>query len=871
MEMPKPVATPEERQAEMAAERERIERMFAALESKIKRVRPSLLYRIQLLLTALVMAMLPLVYLAMIGAALYGVYYHATVNFTILESRGDVRGRAIAYLAPIVAGLAVVAALVKPLLARPAAGISPRPLKREDEPMLFEFVDRLCKCVRAPRPSRIQVDCEVNAAASPRRGLFSLLTGNLTLTVGLPLVQGLTLRQFAGVLAHEFGHFGQGGAMTLCYLIRRVNGWFAQVVYGEDTWDVWLASVGRHGLAGILIAMVTRLCIWLVKCILFCLMWFGHFISCGMMRQMEYDADRYEARVAGEGAFEQTMRRILLMDGAWRMTQGDLSQAWEEKRLGDHLPALIENNCDRMPEPARIAFVKAAFEAKTRMFDTHPSPAARVRRAAREKGEGILNDDGPASILFRRYDALCKTVTMDFYAGRLGPRIAEAKLVPTAELIGRREAIDAEQDVAKRFTGGVLLFPVTVVPETTELGPPADPKAVLLELKSQLKMTGDAAPPMREAMGRYAEAGMMQLEATVAESLLEAKVGFKAAAFGMAKRNKDEARRRGDKGTRLREDALMEIHPVVYAVRRRLFCALRLLYTPQVRARLEAPDRMTRDAEELVRSLRTLDSIEPSIHGLRGTLKALETLLRSLKGNEKSEPFISQVLLQARRGQEQLARIRDAFNWIDYPFEHGAGKISLGEFMIPTVPDRKEVGDVMNASEQAIDRLERFYFRANGAVMKIAGQVEAAIGLGMPAAAARNEAASQPESQPESQPAAEAAEAAVSIATTAERAMEAAMEGPPEIEPARPEFEAPIALPIAPANEGIVAGPSGDLVIEPMAAGRATEPIRAANGEPSAEEPEAVGLAAIDSDSTNRPSVATVARPRYQPLKSFRE
>ncbi len=38
----------------------------------------------------------------------------------------------------------------------------------------------------------------------------SLWGNDLVLTIGLPLVAGLSAKEFAGILAHEFGHFTQG-------------------------------------------------------------------------------------------------------------------------------------------------------------------------------------------------------------------------------------------------------------------------------------------------------------------------------------------------------------------------------------------------------------------------------------------------------------------------------------------------------------------------------------------------------------------------------------------------------------------------------------------------------------------------------------
>lgn len=124
--------------------------------------------------------------------------------------------------------------MVKPLFAPRAPRSQPLALNPESEALLFGFVTRVCAVVGAPFPARIDVDCELNASASLRRGFKSLLSNDLVLTIGLPLVAGTNISQLAGVIAHEFGHFTQGFGMRLQYVIRRVNHWFARVIYQRD-------------------------------------------------------------------------------------------------------------------------------------------------------------------------------------------------------------------------------------------------------------------------------------------------------------------------------------------------------------------------------------------------------------------------------------------------------------------------------------------------------------------------------------------------------------------------------------------------------------------------------------------------------------
>src|SRR5205814_4243365 len=160
------------------------------------------------------------------------------------------RGRAaimavVIYIAPLVIGAIVIVFMFKPLFAPPAKEGRRRSLTPTSDPLLFEFVERICALVGAAMPRRIDIDCDINASASFRRGWLSLILGrDLVLTIGMPLAAGLSLQQFAGVLAHEFGHFSQGAGMRLTYVVRSINMWFLRVVYQRDEWDEWLESMG---------------------------------------------------------------------------------------------------------------------------------------------------------------------------------------------------------------------------------------------------------------------------------------------------------------------------------------------------------------------------------------------------------------------------------------------------------------------------------------------------------------------------------------------------------------------------------------------------------------------------------------------------
>jgi hypothetical protein len=130
------------------------------LSGSLAPTRLSWAYRAGLVVVTIAMLALPLVYLALIGLAGYGVWWHVTANSWIMDGRGGGVWRLLVYLGPAVAGCVLVFFMVKPVLARPARRVDPVDIPPDAEPELFRFVTRICEQVRAPAPSRIQVDCQ---------------------------------------------------------------------------------------------------------------------------------------------------------------------------------------------------------------------------------------------------------------------------------------------------------------------------------------------------------------------------------------------------------------------------------------------------------------------------------------------------------------------------------------------------------------------------------------------------------------------------------------------------------------------------------------------------------------------------------------
>ena len=407
--------------------------LLKAFQQPIPRSRVSVVYQIGLVFVAIAMVILPLLYLGLIALAGWATYHWATDFTSVMGGRGRVAVfRFGAYVAPLFAGVALVFFMVKPLFARRPQHAQPLALNPGAEPLLFAFVSRICETVGAPYPTRIDVDCNLNAAASFRRGFGSFFRNDLVLTLGLPLVAGLQMNQLAGILAHEFGHFTQGFGMRLTYIIRSVNFWFARVVYERDAWDVALQEWAEEGEGGsVFIAWVAQIAVWTSRQLLKLLMFFGHGVGCFMLRQMEYDADSYEIKLAGSEVYEACARRVHVLDHVSERAYKTMRVGWNNNReLPEDFCAYLDRVDSQIESTHRAKLEDRMGLRKTGVFDTHPSDGDRIRRARLANEPGVFHLDRPARELLCCFAVLAKQVTHLHYSDDLGIPVELAKLMP---------------------------------------------------------------------------------------------------------------------------------------------------------------------------------------------------------------------------------------------------------------------------------------------------------------------------------------------------------------------------------------------------------------------------------------------------------
>jgi Zn-dependent protease with chaperone function len=703
--------------------------ILRAFEGRIRPVPLSVIYNFALLIVAILMLLLPLVYMALIACVAGGILIHATTQFheIFLVADSGVFPKTwavLAYLTPMVVGGILLTFMLKPFFARPAQEFNTIPLDPEREPLLFDFVDRVCRCVRSRTPSSIEVNCDVNASASFGPGFGPLSERDLTLTIGLPLLAGLDMRQLAGVLAHEFGHFSQPTAMRLSHTIRRINLWFSRVVYKRDAWDAWVEhNLEEAGAWMVIVLSLTKCLVWMTRRILWLLMGVGHFFSCFLLRQMEYNADMHEASLAGAESFAATSKRMAFLNVAFDAVLADLSEAWKERRLCNDLSALVVSRADAFPEQVAKQITQSWETAEGSLWSTHPADSTRVRRVGKQDIPGIFRLEEPASHLLKDYSALSRLTSLLFYQKLLGMEINTANLVSTHEIEIRRAEVSRKMSALARYLGRGWGAAHPLRFSEVLLEPPTDFAETVEELIASRRRTYLEIPSAEDASRRCVEARDDVHEVAAALALLKAGFRVDEESFHLASGQIEHVRKaRGDR-IEVLDRTIGEMDRLAPPVRRRLMTGLRLLHDDGVRERMGDHYMAPQEAENLFSTLAALGRALPILRRIQEDSAALGILFGNLREDETNESLVLNINTAVERSRKLLENLFYLLRGTLYPFEHEEPAASLATFVTgPLIPwGRQQVHLKMQEAPESFFHL---YNRILGRLVETAEFVE---------------------------------------------------------------------------------------------------------------------------------------------------
>lgn len=283
----------------------------------------------------------------------------------------------------------------------------------DDHPKLFAFIQQLCDEVRAPRPHRVFLTPDVNAAVFYDSSPLNLVLGSRkNLLIGLGLVNLLTLDEFKAVLAHEFGHFSQESMRLSRFVYTAVN-IIGDMVYGRDFWDRWVATLTGSS-SNVVIAVGYSLAVWswCVRKTLEPLFALIHAVHADLSRQMEFNADLVAVSAAGSDSIVHALSRLGLGSTAFEMTLRDLQSAahhryytWDlyhhHTKALDYIRVLERNprlgNPPALPEDLHqtTQVFWPGEEGIPPMWASHPSNYDRERNAKRVYLRSVIDPRSP--------------------------------------------------------------------------------------------------------------------------------------------------------------------------------------------------------------------------------------------------------------------------------------------------------------------------------------------------------------------------------------------------------------------------------------------------------------------------------------------
>ncbi|MDB6065061.1 MAG: heat shock protein HtpX [Pedosphaera sp.] len=702
-------------------------------EGELERPKISFLYRFSLVFVCLGMILLPVLYVGLIGLFGYGVYYFAVHAGSILSSPGPgmhLMGiRLLLYFGPLFAGLVMLFFLIKPVFFRLRNDSEHFSIDVADAPQLFAFIGWICRSLDAPIPSRIDMDCSVNASAGFRAGLRSMFGNDIILTIGLPLVAGLNVDQLAGVIAHEYGHFSQGSAMRAHYIIRQINFWFFRLVYQRDGMDMALeqSSEDDDQYARVRIFLyMTRLGVWLGRRILWLFMFMGNLLSSFMSRQMEYNADRYQLNLTGTENYLSTQLRIRHLDLGQAIVLQKLRVKWKkEQKLFDQIPHLIVNHANELSAEVQGKVHAAASQKKTGLFDSHPSDADRKAHALAANEPGIFQNSAPAASLFTNFPELSSKATMFHYRSVFGPAFSPDWLIPTAppaEQVVHEDKADRE-NIERYFFGIASELRPIIITESKSLVVRGQEvlTASILACREQMEQL---LPAAQEALAAFNEADARMLQAARAAHLLQAGLSFDPADFGVVDGEIESAQAAAVASFQAAGEGLRAFEQ---AAKTRLIDALQLIRRPQSAAVISNSAQLQDEATQLIFVLSRMDGVLEPLAEMRKDCAALETVLE----HRQNQPFADNVTATLENLctslQQRINQIQQLTARIRYPFQHASENVFVSEYARNKEyrPDPIEL--TLLEGRVHVEKLNALYQRLLGRLVVIAEQVETGI------------------------------------------------------------------------------------------------------------------------------------------------
>jgi Zn-dependent protease with chaperone function len=355
-----------------------------------------------------------------IGVCVFGAVYGLTTG----QLGG---GITLATIAVFVAG-GVGTALWKVLTDK----VEPRGARadRADQPELWRMIDELAIAADTRGPDEVWIVPEVNASVWERGQLLGLRDGRRYMSIGLPLLGGLSVAELRAVLGHELGHYSHGHTKMTAMTYRAT----ATMARTLNHMEGWL----RLPLS------------WYVSVYLL--------VARSANRAQELQADEAAVRAAGKQPTRSMLGKLNALDAAWDH-YGDsyVSLARPAERSPQLLFGFHDFLTDDLRHQQLVEAQAALLDAEpASRYDSHPPMRARIAAIDVLAEPDRAVDDRPAWELLNDSERTVPLLESELLANDLGPRASWPEIVAlgTANVV-KQNAKTLAQALSRHGYGNV--------------------------------------------------------------------------------------------------------------------------------------------------------------------------------------------------------------------------------------------------------------------------------------------------------------------------------------------------------------------------------------------------------------------------------
>jgi hypothetical protein len=465
------------------------------------------------------------------------------------------------------------------------------------------------------------------------------------------------------------------------------------------------------------------------------LAWVGLIVTGALLREMEFDADRHEARIAGSETFAAVGTRLIVLNAARHAALSLQGRWWRSHRLVDDFPALVTTLAARVASQSEMVreLSEQAMQMTTGRLDTHPALRDRLANVAREAEPGSFESEAAATVLFDDLEGLCRAATLVEYKAELTFAFQSARLFPVTELLFE---VEGDRDSTERlacFTQGcplaacrLALSPSDVAPLDDESWQPKEDAAQSLDAIRRRIL--DLAPAAREAAQRLATARERHAQLGLAVALVKLNCAIDPARFGVPAVDVETVLAAHRQAAVELATSERDLAPFSEVLGDRLRAMLRLRRAPGALADAAR-------CEVLATTLIRLDSVRRDVDSVRARLVLIFGLCQQA-ARQSSPPQVRQRAHEAGiETRHILKTVHDRLDGVVYPFplpksQAGRGPdtptvgVYLGSFSVPMDP-----AGVYSRGVEILGQLQSLEQRVVATLALAVEQVETGLGL----------------------------------------------------------------------------------------------------------------------------------------------